>query len=105
MLCNDNSFLSKKFVANGIGNGIQIRKVQGFSIHVPMREGNKNFGAILDTYMADGLNISIGAIISEVGYNIQMHGTNEAIYDISALNNCAYINDKTPNGSLDSFQS
>lgn len=55
--------------------------------------------------MADGLNISIGAIISEVGYNIQMHGTNKAIYDISALNNCAYINDKTPNGSLDSFQS
>ncbi len=54
--------------------------------------------------MANSLHISIGVTVDEVGYNIQSCGTDKAIYDISALNNSAYINDKALNGSLDSFQ-
>ncbi len=55
--------------------------------------------------MANSLNIGIGAIVNEVGYNIQTCGTDKATYDISALKNSTYINDKALNVSLDSFQS
>ncbi|KAF6014569.1 hypothetical protein HII12_001394 [Brettanomyces bruxellensis] len=70
----------------------------------PCEKEIKNFETILDTYVADGLNISIGVIISEVSYTIQSCDANETTYDISASNNSVYINDKATEWVLRSVQ-
>ncbi len=96
-------FYQKELVANGVVKS-KSGKYKDFLSMSPCEKEIKNFETILDTYVADGLNISIGVIISEVSYTIQSCGADETTYQISASNNSVYINDKATEWVLRSVQ-
>jgi len=96
-------FYQKELVSSGIVKS-KSGKYKDFLSMTPCEKEIKNFETILDTYVADGLNISIGVIISEVSYTIQSSGADETTYNISVSNDPAYINDKATEWVLKSVQ-
>ncbi|QPG77299.1 hypothetical protein FOA43_004707 [Brettanomyces nanus] len=62
------------------------------------------FESILDTYMADGLDISINVIISEVNYTILRCGVNDSTYNMKSMEELAKNQDKASEWILKSVE-
>lgn len=78
-------FYERELVSNGIVKSKKSKYKDFLSIN-SCEKAIKRFEGVLDNYVADGLDISIGVIMNEINYTIEKCGTDESTYDITSMN-------------------
>ncbi|VEU20520.1 DEKNAAC101389 [Brettanomyces naardenensis] len=86
-------FYQRELVSNGIVKS-KSGKYKDFLSMSQCEKVISKFESILDTYVADGLDISIGVIMNEVNYTIVQSGIDESTYNMTSMEQIAKNQDK-----------
>ncbi|ODV85960.1 hypothetical protein CANARDRAFT_197525 [[Candida] arabinofermentans NRRL YB-2248] len=81
-----NIFYQEELVTNGIVK-VKPKQNRDFLSSNQCEKSISRLEQLLDTYVADGLDVSIGVIMNEVTYTIMRCAVNETTYNIDSIDN------------------